>query len=218
MAKRFAEMPVAEFVDLAASGEPTPGGGGVAALAGALGAAMASMAANFTIGRPKCAEFEEKAKKTVDALAPVVSGLRDAVDADAEAFLSISAAYKLPKADDAGRAARKRAITDALVQSMAVPEKVLDLALEAAMLLPGLAEYANANLLSDVEVAAVMLEAAARAARINILVNASHLPDRERTAAGTSSAQTLGRVRRLAGDALAAVAARRTPGLYKERP
>ncbi|MDR1612021.1 MAG: cyclodeaminase/cyclohydrolase family protein [Planctomycetota bacterium] len=204
----YANKTLAEFIDLAASGDPVPGGGGVAALAGALGAAMASMAANFTVGRPRYAEYDAEARQVVEALRPVIAGLRDAVDGDAEAFLSVSAAYRLPKSADDEKEARGKAIEAALLASLAVPEKALDLALEAALLLPRLAEYANANLLSDVEVAAIMLEAAARAARVNILVNAAQLAGKGRAAAD-GSREKLTRVGDLARAALAAVAKRR---------
>lgn len=172
----FAKMPLDEFVCQAASGAPTPGGGGVAALAGSLGAAMASMAANFTVGKPRFAAVEAEVKAILAKLAAPVERLLAGVDGDAEAFASISAAYGLPKGTDAEKAARGAAIRAALAASMAVPGAMLRECVAAAELLPGLARVANPNLLSDVEVAAIMLDAAGRAARVNVLVNAAQLP------------------------------------------
>ncbi len=199
---------VEEFINQSASDAPTPGGGGIAALAGSLGAAMASMAANFTIGRKKFLDVEEEVKSILDTLAPLIANLRDAVDGDAVAFASISDAYKLPKESDDEKNARRIAINAALSASMQVPARVVDDCLAAMKVLPNLARIANPNLLSDVEVAAVMLEAAGRAARINVLVNSSQLG----AAAGTVDADTLAKteqMRELMDETLAEVAKRR---------
>ena len=164
-----------EFVKLAASDAPVPGGGGIAALVGSLGAAMGSMAGNFTIGRPKYAAVDAEARSIVADLAPLIDALLKGVDADAEAFSAISAAYRLPKTSDAESAARKAAISAALTGAMNAPLAILADCLKAARRLPELAAIGNLNLLSDVEVSAIMLEAAGRAARINVRINAGQL-------------------------------------------
>lgn len=171
----FSAMTIADFLRQAASDAPTPGGGGIAALAGALGGAMASMAANFTLGKPKYAEHETFIRDTVEKLTPLIDALRRAVDDDARAFAGISRAYALPKGDDAEKAKRKEAVDAALTESMRVPLKVARHCGEAAALLPELARRGNANLLSDVDVAGIMLAAAARAALVNIYANSSML-------------------------------------------
>lgn len=199
---------VEEFINQSASDAPTPGGGGIAALAGSLGAAMASMAANFTVGRKKFVDVEEEVQSILGRLAPLIASLRDAVDGDAVAFAFISEAYKLPKETDEEKNARREAINAALTASMQVPAKVVDDCLAAAELLPRLAEIANPNLLSDVEVAAVMLDAACRAARINVLVNSSQLG----AAAGAVEMDTFKKTeqtRQLMDETLAEVAKRR---------
>lgn len=184
----FLSLPLGRFIEEAASGAPTPGGGGVAALAGALGGAMASMAANFTL-RPKYAEHEARVRETLARLAPLVAGLQEAVDADAEAFARIGDAYRLPKETDSDREARKLAVEAALTASMRVPARVAADSLAAAELLPALARIGNRNLLSDVEVAAIMLAAAARAARVNVRVNSSQLASGEAREAERSAAE-----------------------------
>ncbi len=171
----FSSMTLAEFLDQAASDAPVPGGGGIAALAGALGASMASMAANFTVGRPKFAEHDALMRETIAALKEAVARLLAAVDGDAAAFSGISAAYRLPKNTDDEKAARKAAVDAALAASMRVPLGMTRHCLAAAKLLPPLAEKGNPNLLSDVAVAAILLGAAAEAALVNILVNAKSL-------------------------------------------
>lgn len=206
---QFVAMPVGEFVAVAASGEPTPGGGGIAALAGALGAAMASMAANFTVGKPKFAEHDALMRETLAALNPLIAAMTNAVDEDARAFSAISDAYKLPKNDDGEKAARKQAINAALTASMKVPLSVALNARDAAELLPALAETGNPNLLSDVEVAGIMLEAAVRAARTNVLVNSSGLQSDEARDAEVQAEKAVGRVIELTASAAAIIAKRK---------
>lgn len=171
----FSDMTVREFIEQAASGQPTPGGGGVAALVAALGGAMAAMAANFTIGKPRFAQYEQMMRDILGKFDRLIVGFRDAIDADATAFGGISEAYSLPKDTDEAKAVRKEAIARALTSSMEVPLKLLHECAKAAEMLPTLAGASNPNLLSDVEVAGIMLDAAAKAALTNVFVNSRQL-------------------------------------------
>lgn len=155
----FSQMPLGEFVELAASNSPTPGGGGIAALAGALGTAMASMATNFTIGKPRFVQHEEEMQDILAKLGVLTEEFLDAIDADAAAFTRITDAYGLPKATDEEKAKRREAISDAVFAAMQVPLSLLRKCVKAAELLPSLAGAGNPNLLSDVEVAGIMIEA-----------------------------------------------------------
>lgn len=171
----FSEITVGEFIRQAASGAPTPGGGAIAALVGALGCSMASMATNFTIGKPRFAQHEPLMREHLAKFEYLIERFRSDIDKDAEAFSGISEAYRLPKEGDEAKAARKRAIDDALFAAMQVPLAMARKCVKMAELLPTLAGAANPNLLSDVEVAGIMIEAAARAARTNVLVNSRQL-------------------------------------------
>ena len=198
--KSFSDYTLAEFLDQAASDAPVPGGGGVAAMAGALGGAMAAMAANFTVGKAKFAEHAGLMYDTLNRLRPLIDDFRQAVDDDARAFSGISEAYKLPRGDDAEKAARKAAIDAALDASMQVPLRVARHCCEAAELLPPLAGAGNPNLLSDVMVSAVMLEAAARAALVNILVNSRSLDTDAARAAETEGRRIVARLAAVASE------------------
>lgn len=204
----FAETPLKDFVAQSASSAPVPGGGGIAALAGALGASMASMAANFTVGKPKFAEHDAAMRAALTKLAPLIDALLAAVDGDAEAFSGISAAYALPKNTDGEKAARKEAITAALTASMRVPSGMTKNCLAAAELLPELAAKGNPNLLSDVVVAAIMLRAAAEAALVNVLVNSKSLSTPEARQAEEEGEKALRRIGELAEETKRVVAAR----------
>lgn len=189
--KSFSKYSLEEFLIQAASDAPVPGGGGIAALVGALGGAMASMAANFTVGKPKFAEHDALMKTTLTALRPLIDDLRNAVDDDAAAFSSISDAYKLARGTDIEKERRKAAIDEALTNSMRVPLRVLNCCGEAAALLPRLAGAGNPNLLSDVDVAAIMLEAAARAALVNVYANSRSLKTDDARVAETEGEKTV---------------------------
>ncbi len=204
----FASMSLKDFIAAAASGAPVPGGGGIAALAGALGAAMASMAANFTAGKPKFAEHDAAMRGTLAKLEPATARLLAAVDGDAAAFSGISAAYALPKGDDAEKAARKAAINEALTASMRVPFGMIGDCLAAAELLPELAAKGNPNLLSDVVVAAIMLRAAAEAALVNVLVNSRSLGTPEAGLAEERGGEALRRIGEYAEETKRIVASR----------
>ncbi len=197
-----------DFITQAASDAPTPGGGGIAALVGALGASMAAMAANFTVGRPKYAEHEAAVKEVLAKLQPILANLQEGVDADAAAFLEISQAYKLPKDTDGEKTARKIAIDAAMLEALRVPFTIVLYCEEAAALLPGLARIANPNLLSDVMVAAIMLEAAALAARVNILVNAKGSARGEASEAEAKSGAIIEKMNKIVHEVKAIIAGR----------
>lgn len=206
--KFLANMPLGDFLAAAASDAPVPGGGGVAALAGALGSAMAAMAANFTVGKAKFAQHDALMRSTINQLEVLIEELRNAIDGDAEAFTGISEAYKLPKDGDEAKTKRQKAIADALTASMRVPLQVVRNCRKAAELLPALAAAGNPNLLSDVEVAAIMLDAGARAARVNVLVNSASLTSDEARRAEREADEAVRDIAALAAETAATIRGR----------
>ncbi|MDR1535572.1 MAG: cyclodeaminase/cyclohydrolase family protein [Planctomycetota bacterium] len=206
----LASLSLREFLERAASGEPVPGGGSVAALAGALGAAMAAMAANFTVGKPKFAAHDGLMRRTLAELAPCLDSLREGVDADARAFSELSLARRPPGDGEAAAAARREAVRAALLAALRAPARTLAACRRTAELLPDLAGAANPNLLSDVEVAAIMIPAAARAALVNVLANSRRLDGAEARQAEAGAGENLARTEKLAAEALAIVNRRRS--------
>src|SRR5262249_9204683 len=93
---RYADL-IRPFVEQVASPEPAAGGGSVAALAGALGAALGQMAVRITQNKKKYAQHADRYADALDRLAPYTSTLLELIDADAEAYRGVMAAYKLPK-------------------------------------------------------------------------------------------------------------------------
>ncbi|HKS06859.1 MAG TPA: glutamate formimidoyltransferase [Gemmatimonadaceae bacterium] len=164
------------FVASVASSEPVPGGGSVAAHVGALGAALAQMVANLTIGRKKYADVEKEMSDLKSRAAAACAKLSALVQRDADAYAKVSAAYKLPK-DSADRPA---AIEAALVAAAEVPLETARACADVAELAAVAAEDGNANALSDAGVAALLAEAGARAAAYNVRINAQSMTDRAR--------------------------------------
>lgn len=171
------QQPIEAYIQQAASGSETPGGGSVSALCGALASCMASMAAQFTAGKPKYAAFEEEIQNTLTTLATQRAILMKAVDGDAEAFDKIAAVYGMPKTTDGEKAARDAAMQAALQGGMAVPLEVMRACAAALACLPRLAEVGNKNLITDTGVAAILLDAACRAARLNVAINLKWMKD-----------------------------------------
>jgi glutamate formiminotransferase/formiminotetrahydrofolate cyclodeaminase len=168
---------VQTYAAAASSGSPTPGGGSVAALAGALGTTMAAMAANFTVGKKKFESVEPEVRERLAACLRARDELLRLMDEDTRAYATVSAAYALPKETPEEKKARSAAIQAALVTAMDAPLRVVRECRAVMAPIVRLAEIANPNLLSDVGVAAILAEAALRAAKLNVEVNLKELKD-----------------------------------------
>jgi len=178
--------PLQAYLDDAAANKPTPGGGSVAALVGALATTMASMAANFTAGKEKYKDVEPQIQANLKLLEEARGKFVDLMHRDMEAYADVMAAYRQPKATDAEKQARAEAIQASLRNSMQVPLQATEVALGVLEAAAELADIANANLLSDVAVAAILAEAALAAGRVNVEVNLAGIKDQELVAATTA--------------------------------
>jgi glutamate formiminotransferase/formiminotetrahydrofolate cyclodeaminase len=168
------------FVASIASPNPTPGGGSVAALAGALGAALAQMVAGLTVGKKKYAAVDAEMRALGLRAAKLVDTLSALVRLDAEAYGAVSAAYKLPSEPAAGAAARSDAITLALLRAAEVPLETARACAEVADIAEIVAAKGNTNAVSDAGVAALLAEAGCKGAAFNVRINVSSLPDKTR--------------------------------------
>ncbi|HKS70376.1 MAG TPA: cyclodeaminase/cyclohydrolase family protein [Ktedonobacterales bacterium] len=171
------ERGIASFLDALASNAPSPGGGAAAALAGALAAACAEMVGRFTVGRPRFAAVEQRAAAAVERLVALRATLLAQMAADERAFAAVSAAYKLPKGTDEERAARQSAIQAALIAAMAPPLEVMRRGCDTLEAASELAAAGNPSVVSDAACAAILGEAAVRAAAVNVRANTALLGD-----------------------------------------
>ena len=167
-----------EFLDAIASSDPVPGGGSVSAYAGALSSALVRMVAGLTIGRKKYAQVESEMTVVAANAEVLARGLSKLVERDADAYSAVSAAYKMPKEPEHALAARKNAITSALLGAAEVPLETARLCAQAAELAASVAAKGNSNAVTDSGVAALLASAGCRGAAFNVRINVAALDDR----------------------------------------
>jgi glutamate formiminotransferase / formiminotetrahydrofolate cyclodeaminase len=166
------------FVSDVAAATPAPGGGSVAAHAGALGAALAQMVAGLTIGKKKYAAVEAEMKEAALKAAALVTTLTGLVERDAQSYGAVMNAYKLPNEPEDAAKARTKAIDAALIGAAQVPLETARACAEVAELAAVVAEKGNTNAVSDGGVAALLAEAACKGAVYNVRINVTSLSDR----------------------------------------
>jgi len=170
------DQKIGDFLDQLAERVPAPGGGAAAALLAAQGAALLGMVARYTTGE-KYAEHQV----TVGRIISEVDELRNIAlrlaDADADAFLAVTDAYRLPRATDQEQADRAGAITQALANAAWPPAQVISLAGMVVDLAEALVVIGNPNVISDVAAAAECARAAASTARVNVEINLAAISD-----------------------------------------
>ncbi|MBQ1332499.1 MAG: cyclodeaminase/cyclohydrolase family protein [Lachnospiraceae bacterium] len=170
----FTQNTCREFVTVLASNEPVPGGGGAAALVGAIGTALGNMVGSLTVGKKKYADVEAEIialKEQCDALQ---KELMDQVPADAEGFEPLSKAYGIPKDNPD----RDKILEDATKVACAVPVKIMELCCQGLDAVKVFADKGSRLAVSDAGCGAVCLKAALQAASLNVYINTKSLKDR----------------------------------------
>ncbi|MEJ5309042.1 MAG: glutamate formimidoyltransferase [Anaerolineae bacterium] len=165
------------FLDAVAANTPAPGGGAVAALAGALAAALVAMVGRLTVGKRRYADVQEVAASAVVQAEKLRAKLTTAMDEDSAAFNAVMAAYKLPKATAEEQHIRDAAIQEATAHAIEVPLATARAALEALELALLVAGKGNVNAASDAATAAWMAMASIQSAMLNVRVNAAGIQD-----------------------------------------
>jgi glutamate formiminotransferase / formiminotetrahydrofolate cyclodeaminase len=164
-------MTVERFVDEVSSSSPAPGGGSVAALAGSLGAALAAMVANLTVGKSGYESAWEPLSSLAERAQALKAALLRAVDDDTKAFDDVLAAMRLPKQGDAEKRARESAIAAAYEKATEVPLVTARLCLQAIGMAEEAARSGNRNSASDAGVGALLAKAGLDAAVLNVRIN-----------------------------------------------
>ncbi len=166
-----------EFLDVLASSSPAPGGGSVAALSGALGAALTSMVANLTIGKKKYVDVEADMKKVLREAENLRAKFTSLVERDTQAFNKVMEAFGLPKETEDQKALRSAAIDETIREATLVPLEVMKHCIDALALARVVALKGNRNSISDAGVSALMLHAACEGAALNVKINLNTLSD-----------------------------------------
>lgn len=164
-----------DFVAAVASDMPAPGGGGAAALVGAIGTALGNMVGALTVGKKKYADVEAEIRTLMEKCDHLQTELLNQVEADEQGFLPLAKAYGLPK-DDPNR---EEILENATVEACKVPMRIMQLTCEALECIAVFAEKGSRLALSDAGCAAVCCKAALQAASLNVFINTKSLTCRE---------------------------------------
>ncbi len=151
----YADKSIKQYLNDLAAKLPAPGGGSGAALTAGLGTALICMVINFTLGKPKYARYQEDLVKTLSTAKRIKNRFLELVDLDVAAF----------KSKDINKA-------------LGVPLEICRLCFEAIKLCPSLVKKGNVNLISDVAVAVILLEAGFSSALFNVRINLKYLKDK----------------------------------------
>jgi formiminotetrahydrofolate cyclodeaminase len=177
MSDQLLDQPVRQFLDQLASAAPAPGGGSIAALSGAMAAGLLTMVCDLTIGKKQYAEFEEEARVLRERSEALRAELQGLAQADVDVFNHLAAAYKLPRTTDADAASRRAAIQKVTRAATEVPLRVARAATALLPLCAPLARHGNRSAVSDVGVAALLVQAAIPSALLNVEINLAALED-----------------------------------------
>jgi formiminotetrahydrofolate cyclodeaminase len=165
---------VQDFLSATAAKCPTPGGGAVAALAGALASSLAQMALQYTIGKKKYEAFRADLVAAIEQLQRATTLLAELIDEDIAAYAGLSTFLKLTP--DQRQA--DPAFLPAVIAAIRVPQSVSALGLHILELCHDLRQKTNTMLLSDLAIAATLAHATVHASEFNVLINLSLLPEK----------------------------------------
>ena len=183
----FSEKTLQVFTDELASKAPVPGGGGAAALVAAVGASLASMVGNLTVGKKKYADVEEDIRVILEKAETLRSELLRLMDADAEAFAPLAQAYAIPKDDPK----REETMQSALEKAAEAPLELMRTICRVIDLHKELLRKGSRLAVSDVGVGAACCESALMSASLNVFINTKSMTDRGYAEALNMQADTM---------------------------
>ena len=175
----IADNNIKDFIDVLASDEPTPGGGGASALVAAIGTALGNMVGSLTEGKLKYYEVEDEIEEMIDKAEQLEQDFLELMDEDEKAFLPLMEAYKLPHKTELETAKRTAVLIAAKSQACQPPLKIMRKCCEAIDLCGRFAEIGNKSAVSDAGVGVLFCKAALQGASLNIYINTKSLEDEE---------------------------------------
>ena len=165
-----------KFVEVLASDAPAPGGGGAAALVGAIGTALGNMVGSLTVGKKKYAEVEAEIIELKGKCDALQTELLNQVEMDEINFLPLAKAYGIPK-DDPNR---DTIMEEATLIACSTPIKIMELCCQAIEYIKVFAEKGSRLAVSDAGCGAVICKSALQAASLNVFINTKTLKNREK--------------------------------------
>jgi glutamate formiminotransferase / formiminotetrahydrofolate cyclodeaminase len=164
---------VEPFIEQLAAPAATPGGGSAAAASGAMAAGLATMVASMSRGKKAYAQYEPQLSEIISRLSQLREELKASIDADAESYMSVMAAYKKSRESSAADGM----IEAALKEATSVPLSVAERAREVLRITDELRPITNPNMKSDLVTAAALGRAAIEGALANVEINLESLKD-----------------------------------------
>jgi formiminotetrahydrofolate cyclodeaminase len=185
------DFTVSSFLEELSSKKPTPGGGGAAGLAGAVGTALGEMVVNLTLGKKKYADVEEEMQSILMTLTQMREEFLRLADEDAVVFAPLAAAYSLPATTEEEKKKKEAILEDLLVSAALVPLSVMELCLKSLNLLEVLGEKGSRLAVSDVGVGVQMIRASILGAKMNVYINTKTMIKREKARELNARAQSV---------------------------
>ena len=177
--EKIAQKNCVDFVDVLASKAAVPGGGGAAALAGAIGMALGSMVCNLTTGKKKYAQYEEAIQEILVKAGKLQEELLSMIDKDAEGFYPLSKAYGLPTSTEEEKQYKAETMEKCLKVACEVPMNIVRLCHDSIKLHEELVDKGSELAISDVGCGVQCLRAAILSAQLNVIINVNSMKDRE---------------------------------------
>ncbi len=165
------------FLDEVASSSPAPGGGSVAALAGALGAALTSMVCNLTKAKQGYEEVQDEIAEVLEKSEELRKDLTDLIDKDTDAFNEVMKALQMPKETEEQKEQRRTILQTAFKQAAEIPLETARKCVQILHVAHIVAEKGNKNSISDAAVSALMAQTGVQAAMLNVRINLSSIKD-----------------------------------------
>jgi formiminotetrahydrofolate cyclodeaminase len=187
----YCKQPLQIYLDDTGSGKPAPGGGSVSACVGALGAALVAMVCNLTLGKEKFASVETDVRALVAKADAARAQLERLLQDDTVAYNGVIDAYKLPKETEEQQAARTVAIQAGLIVAANVPMEICRVAVEVCRLAQTAAAIGNPAAVTDAGIGAILGEAAAQGAALNVKINLGSIRDGAYVQAAQAEVETI---------------------------
>ncbi|WP_446897757.1 cyclodeaminase/cyclohydrolase family protein [Clostridium sp. LBM24168] len=176
---KIIDNPCRDFVEELSSKKAVPGGGGAAAMDGAMGAALLSMVCNLTLGKKKYEEYAEKLTSVLDSAGKLTEEFLKMVDEDAENFMPLSKAYGLPCCNEEEKIKKEEILDRCLKSACTVPVKVIKRCYDTIILHSSVVDSCSELVLSDIGVGVQCLKAAISSAYLNVIINIKFIKDKD---------------------------------------